>query len=729
MKRRIYLGFLWHMHQPYYRDPLENIYILPWVRLHAVNAYYTMPMFASEFEHLRMTYNLVPSLIEQLEDYVNGDAHDLYEYYSRLCSDDLCPADKVFILRNFFMANWETMIRPHKRYNDLLLKRGFMVQEQQLDDIAETFSKQEILDLQTWFNLAWLGPAAKDENPEIGKLFKKGRFFNEEEKNYIINYQYEIIRKVIPVYRKLLEERLAELTISPFYHPILPLLCDSNIAADAHPGVKLPARYEYPEDADAQISLAMEKFEHAFGQAPSGMWPSEGSVSLEVVSLAKGAGINWVATDEEILLKSLRGDNIREEVLYRPYNVETETGDIALFFRDKVLSDLIGFTYSRNRPEDAVEDFISKLKQIADSAPGDKDHLFVSVILDGENPWETFPEGGRYFLKQFFKALQDEEWIETTTFSSFLEQHPPEDRIERLAPGSWISGNFDIWIGKNEANSAWDSLGRARAQLMHFLDERGDEDPALREEILRSIYRAEGSDWFWWFDDDFTTETEMEFDYLFRKHLSWAFLTLGQAVPDFLNEPIKSSTYAAHVREPTDFIKPVIDGEITHYYEWANAGVYDIEEQGSAMYNSQSFLKGIFFGFDERNLYLRFDPLPEPDAGQVEEFELTILFLEIEKMLSFNWSKRQGHPKSFVLCDQVNEKNKSPRPKTFETICASRIIELAIPFGELGLTAGEEVKFVISICRDGLELKRYPSKGFISFNVPDESFHLKVWSV
>jgi len=717
------------MHQPYYRDPMENIYILPWVRLHSVNAYYTMPRFASEFDKLRMTFNLVPSLLEQIEDYSEGRANDLYEHYTRLCADSLTPSERVFILHNFFMANWETMIRPNARYNDLLLKRGYMVHEHQLDEIADDFSCQDFLDLQTWFNLAWFGPAAYDENPEIAKLKRKGRFFNEEEKNYVIDYQYEIIRKIIPTYRKLLTDGMAELTMSPFYHPILPLICDSNIAADAHPGVKLPSRYEHPDDAARQITLGREKFKSAIGDPPSGMWPSEGSVSRTVLSLAHEAGIKWVATDEEILFKSLRNEKSRDEVLYRPYNVETETGNIAIFFRDKGLSDLIGFTYSRNKPEAAVKNFISNLEHIADAVPESNGPVFISVILDGENPWETFPDGARLFLHEFFQALQKEEWIETSTFSSFLEEHPPKETIEKFAPGSWISGNFDIWIGKKEANIAWDTLGKARNMLMRLLDEREEKDPGLREEILRSIYRAEGSDWFWWFDDDFSSETEMEFDYLFRRHLAWAFQKLGEPVPEFLNEPVKSSSYAALVREPTDFIKPEIDGEITHFYEWSNAGFYDVEEPGTAMYNSQQFLKGIHFGFDDDNFYLRLDHVQVPDNTPTgKELSLVVTFMEIDRMLRFKWNTSGEGLTNFALSECGEGKN-GKTIKEFTSIVAGRIVELSIPFRELGLEQGVNTKFVVSLFQNGLELKRYPSKGFISFQVPDESFHLKVWSV
>ncbi len=532
MTRKIYLGFLWHMHQPYYRDPVQDTYILPWVRLHAVNAYYIFPRIAEKFEKIRMTFNLVPSLLEQLEDYANGTAKDIYERYSRMHPEDLDRSARLFILRNFFMANWDTLIRPNTRYNDLLLKRGYTIDENQLDAALKNFSNQDFMDLQSWFNLAWIGPMLRDEDQGITELVKKGRFFSQKEKETILDYQREAITRVVPKYKELADSGQIEVTFSPYYHPILPLLHDTDIAIEAHPGVKLPPRFSHGEDAKTQIAKGMEKSEQAIGRKPSGMWPSEGSVSMAVANDAVGAGLKWIATDEHNLLKSLPGNPVREEVIYQPYTVPTESGNLAVFFRDTKLSDLIGFTYSRNEVKAAVEDFVGRLKKIAEDVPDVQDPVIVSVILDGENPWEYYPNSGREFLEAFLGRLQSEDWIEATTFSGYLEQHPPVKTLAKLAPGSWINGNFDIWIGRKEANLAWDFLGKSRKLLMDAL-KAGNVDQKVHDEVMKSLYRAEGSDWFWWFDDDFSSETEMEFDLLFRKHLISAFNLLNVPAPDF----------------------------------------------------------------------------------------------------------------------------------------------------------------------------------------------------
>ncbi len=717
------------MHQPYYRDPVEDVYILPWVRLHAVNAYYTMPKFASRFDNLRMTFNLVPSLLEQLEDYSEGRANDLYMEYSRLAPDEFDHATRIFILRNFFMANWETLIRPNTRYNDLLLKRGYQVQEKDLHEIAKTFTNQDFIDLQTWFNLTWIGPAAREESPEIQKILKKGRFFTKDEKNHVLDFHTEIIRKVIPAYRQLADQGQAELSMSPFYHPILPLLCDTNIAADAHPGVKLPERFSHPEDAVRQIELGQEIFERLLGRRPEGMWPSEGSVSRAVASMAGASGLKWLATDEEILMKSLPGRADRGEVIHKPYLIDTEKGHIALFFRDKNLSDLLGFTYARNNPDAAVKDFLSHLEGIS-AAGKRKGEVFVSVILDGENPWEYYERNGEEFLLKFFDAIDKTEWIESSTFGGFLHEHPPENSLDKLTPGSWINGNFDIWIGKPEENTAWDALLRSRKLLMRTIDKSQVQAiPTVRDEILRSIYRAEGSDWFWWYDDDFTSENEMEFDFLFRKHLAWAFHRLGEEVPDFLNEPIKVSHELVSVREPTDFINPEIDGIITHYYEWANAGVYEIGEPGSAMFDSQQFLTQVLFGFDKNTLYLRFDT-QQPTNSNNNDSKVTIqvIFVDLNRMLSFNIGKDLPGPMEFMLHEPTPTGECVPSRK-YDSIRAKKIIELSIPFRDIGLVPGDAARIIVGINRRGLELKRYPAQGFLSFQVPDETFQMKVWSV
>jgi len=716
------------MHQPYYRDPIEDTYILPWVRLHAVNAYYNLPRIASEYGNLRMTFNLVPSLIEQLEDYASGRAKDLYEHFSRIPPGGFDPPTKLFILRNFFMANWDTMIRPNGRYNDLLLKRGYTIHEGELDTAVRSFSEQDFIDLQTWFNLAWIGPKAREEDNGIGELIKKGRFFNEDEKNYVLDYHYKIIGRVLPAYKQILDSGIADISLSPFYHPILPLLFDSDIATEAHPGVKLPKRFEHPEDATAQIQLGINKLKEVFGFNPSGMWPSEGSVSMAVVEAICRAGLKWIATDEGILLKSLQGPKVREQVLYRPYLIPTQAGDAAIFFRDTRLSDLIGFTYSHSTAEAAVADFIAKLKQVAGSVPEGDAPIMVSVILDGENPWEYYPNCGRAFLELLFSTLQKEDWIKTTTFSGYLEENPPKTKIKKLAAGSWINGNFDIWIGKKEANQAWDSLGKARELLVKNLKENAEIEPSAHEEVLRSIYRGEGSDWFWWFDDDFTSENEMEFDFLFRKHLSWAFYRLNMAAPDFLNQPIKESQRAVAVRKPTDFISPVIDGEVTHFYEWANAGSYTATEPGSTMYSAQRFLKGIQFGFELKNLYLRFDLLPITGVEGTKRLEFKVHFVSVDKLLSFIWTLASAGPSEFTL-GQRSGTGGQQEAKSFSSIAGKKIIELGVPFADLGLKPGDESRIYISIHQNGLELKRYPQNGFITFNVPDETFHLQTWSV
>lgn len=342
----INLAILWHMHQPYYFDPLKNKFILPWVRLHATKDYLDMLLILEEFQDVKVTFNVVPSLLKQIREYENG-ATDLFMEITLIPAEELKDEQKIFILENFFLANWQTMIYPFPRYRELLEKRG-----KSYGDLSKTikkFTTQEFRDLQVLFNLVWIDPLHRENDKFLKELERKGREYTEEEKNLLINKQIEILKKIIPLYKKMTLSKQIELSVSPFYHPILPLIYDNFKAKEPMPNVVLPKyRFIAPEDAKKQINRAIEYFEKTFGFKPHGMWPSEGSVSEEVIELIRDSKISWIATDEEILSKSL-GEKLREgdrvlapEKLYSVY----EFKGVKIFFRDKILSDLIGFVYS-----------------------------------------------------------------------------------------------------------------------------------------------------------------------------------------------------------------------------------------------------------------------------------------------------------------------------------------------------------------------------------------------
>ena len=299
----LHIAFLWHMHQPMYKDPLTGVYTMPWVRLHSIKGYYDMISLLEEFPEAKMTFNVVPSLIIQINDYADGRARDVFWDRSMKPAADLSFDEKKFILDNFFMCNWGTMIQPHNRYYEILKKRGMrQLTEDEISHAVKTFSTQEYLDLQVWFNLAWFGYKAVEKDKALSELIKKDKNFTEDEKRYVLESQIRILKELLPTYKRFQDNGQVELTISPFYHPILPLVYDTDMASRCMPWAKLPDRFHHPEDAEEQIRRGVALYKETFGRNPSGMWPSEGSVAPELIPCFQKEGIRWIATDEAILL-------------------------------------------------------------------------------------------------------------------------------------------------------------------------------------------------------------------------------------------------------------------------------------------------------------------------------------------------------------------------------------------------------------------------------------------
>ncbi|MGH7208008.1 MAG: glycoside hydrolase family 57 protein, partial [Nitrospiraceae bacterium] len=517
--KTVRICFLWHMHQPYYTDPVAGSASMPWVRLHATKAYFDMAWLAERFPTVRATFNLTPSLLIQLKELASGSVRDLFLTHTERPAAELTPAEQGFLLRHFFAANWVTMVRPYPRYHELLVKRGADVKGQDLERLARQFTTQELLDLQVWHNLAWFGYGMVARYPRVNALRVKDRGFTEEDKREVLALQHQAITEIIPCYRRLAEAGQIELTTSPFYHPILPLLIDTDIARRSRPETPLPQRFQAPADAEAQIQKAVALHTELFGAPPLGLWPSEGSVCPEMVPILRRAGLRWMATDEDVLARSL-GAWHRDTALYQPYTVGIPGDQIAILFRDRDLSDAIGFVYSKTTPELAIENVLRRVSDIAQRAPGD--HLLIPIILDGENPWEHYYDGGEQFLAGLYARIAEGStpWsnglqVIADTISHALDSVPPEARLEYLHSGSWINADFKIWLGHPEDNRAWDLLRETRARLV---EATGTLSSDQARGAWEELYAAEGSDWCWWYGDDFETDYREEFDRLFRMH-------------------------------------------------------------------------------------------------------------------------------------------------------------------------------------------------------------------
>lgn len=727
-EKTLNIAILWHQHQPYYKDTLTGKYILPWVRLHATKDYYDMAAMAEEFPSLRLNFNLVPSLLVQLEDYASGRANDIFLNVSFKPAADLTKEERIWILHNFFLANWETMVYTYPRYGELLNKRGRFTTEKELERVQGFFSVQDMRDLQTWFNLAWMDPYWRERDELVKELYRKGRNFSEEDKTALLARQKDICGLVITKHKELMEKGLIEITTSPFYHPILPLLCNSAIAKESMPQVKLLRNnFAYPEDARTQVKTAIECYERIFGRKPTGMWPPEGSVSEEALALLADEGIGWAASDEEILFRSLHmagynnSDNSGKLSLFRPYTAELGQKRISMVFRHRGLSDSIGFVYSRWNEEAAVNNFMQRLEEIRLSVKNQEEPPLLTIILDGENAWEYYPNDGTEFLKRLYAALTGRpELYKTVTISEHLAANPPQTKLTKIFPGSWINADFHIWIGHEEDRTAWEAIHNTRKFLVKYLNANPDkrESPEIKE-AWESLYIAEGSDWTWWYGDDHGTTNDMTFDQLFRSHLMRVYTLLGKKAPDELKVAIKR-TRPLSKWLPSDFLNPILDGRVTTYFEWLGAGAYEIAHSGGTQHRAESILYSFHYGFNLTNLYIRLDatnPLKHPDLNDIT---FKILFLNPANFCA-SIQMQDGTIKSASLHNE-NKNETIPLNAT-----AGKVVELALPFSTLGVNSKEHVEFVVVVEKGGLELERWPEGSSVNFEVPTEDFLVERW--
>ncbi len=722
---KLHLAFLWHQHQPVYKNPATGMYELPWVRLHATKDYYDTAAILDEFPAIRSNFNLVPSLLAQLDDYARGTARDKFLDLTLKSADDLTAEDRVFILMNFFMANWETMIFPYPRYLQLLEKRGRQISLDNLSRVQSYFRPSDMRDLQVWFNLSWMDPYWKERDPMIKALYAKGKDFTEEEKQQLIKKQLEICGMVVGKYRELQDRGQIEVSTTPFYHPILPLLCDTNNALGSTPQITLPRRrFQHREDAVVQVQKAVDYYQRNFGRAPSGMWPSEGSVCDELVPVFASFGLNWIATDEEILFRSQPGLSGSRSNLYKPYRVSVLGSQINIIFRDHALSDAIGFVYAKWNPSDAVADFMRRLHSIRDSIGDGHENSLVSVILDGENCWEYYSNDGWDFLRILYQAITNDPTIETVTVNRYLENNPPHGTLRNLFPGSWINGNYGIWIGHPEDNQAWDFLGETRTFLADYVSRNPEkkDSPAVKAAWER-IYIAEGSDWNWWYGDDHSSDNDDMFDKLFRQNLIGVYEILGEKVPDHLYKAIKGLMRKQPTLEPIDFISPKIDGRVTNYFEWQPAGYYLVGHSGGSMHQVETILKSFYYGFDLNNMYFRFDT-NIPMSGAIEEISIRIVFLAPVSAQAIITFEAGGNIRSFSLHSQDG------KAERLSHAAAQKIIECAIPVDKLNIPQDtRSIEFVIALSKNNLETERWPYQSSVVMPKPSEDFTLQSWSV
>lgn len=611
----LYVNLTWHQHQPlYYKDPDTGIYTRPWVRVHATKDYYDMAAILEEYPEIRATFNLTPVLLRQLKDLEEG-AKDRYWVLAEKPATELSEDEKRFILRRFFDVNWDNIVARYPRYQELLDKRGG-ASDQEIEAALDNYTTADFRDLQIWFNLAWFDPMFLEEEP-LSSLVEQGRDFTEADKETLFGKTREVIAGVVPVHRRLKERGQVEIITTPYAHPILPLIYNSDLAEKGDPTAEIPERFSFPNDAIAHLDRSVEIYSETWGGEPSGLWPAEGAVGQDIVKIVADAGYEWMATGEHVLAKSLglggitrnARDTVNEaDELYRPYYVTDEEGQrVAVVFRDLRISDLIGFEYSGMDGEVAAEDLMGRLRNIKDRLEEDNADgpNLVSIVLDGENAWEHYPNDGKKFLHAMYRKLSDAEDIVTITPTEYLDLFPEQREIDELWWGSWFSPDYATWIGEPEETRAWEYLRRVRRDLAAYdLFDRKEAPEEVIQDALDSMYLAEGSDWFWWYGQDQDSGDDAYFDRAYRALLREVYVKLGEEVPDFLRVPIISEQPARATREATATISPRIDG-IAGDQEWAGAGQYAFT--GGVQASGGEALSGMAYGHDGENLYLRAD--------------------------------------------------------------------------------------------------------------------------
>ncbi|MCX6051926.1 MAG: glycoside hydrolase family 57 protein [Campylobacterales bacterium] len=666
------LSFLWHMHQPDYRDA-DGVMKMPWVFLHAIKDYYDMPWTLSLFPTLRATFNLTPSLIEQLRLYSEPLK---YDYFLQLWSkhpSELSFAEREWVIKICKSPNYETMIHPMPRFAELYA--------------LESLDDEQFLDLQMQFMLSWCGNYLRQNSEVIKSMFIQERDYAFADKARLLNTLTTFVGEILPYYKTLLQSGVISVSTTPYFHPILPLLIDMDNVQKANIHTKPPQNaLSFKADAIEHVRRAIALYKETFDTDPIGFWPAEGAVDEESVKIYKNEGIKWIATDEAILFKSLH--NTSRDNLYKLYNYD----GLCVAFRDHGISDLLGFDYRFKPSDEATEHFVHTIKSIA----FDDEDTTLFIILDGENAWEYYPQNAYPFFTQLYEKLSNLSWCESVRMDDLL--HDEVAPLHTLSPGSWIGGDFSTWSGHVEKNRAWEFLFQTRRDVDNYTHEINEQNAKL---IENHFLAAECSDWFWWYGDDHFTDFAMEFDALFRKHLISIYHLLNMQPPADLFEPIiKHKSTASFMVQPQAPIYPKIDGKFSSFFEWIGCGVIDESRLFSTMDRARGPIQTIRYGHNETMVFVAF----YGDIIHLEKEKITvnIIIEELSEVVSLKLNQEK-YPHAIIM--QVESSFEIALPKTmfaklqkvhlrFEIEEDKKIIQTLPGFGALEVQLNEDYSSV-----------------------------------
>ena len=745
--KKLSIAFYWHMHQPVYQLSPTGDFLMPWVRLHAVKDYLDMALWAKKFDKLKLNFNFVPVLINAIINYGENEAHDIHSRLTITPQDELTNEDKIFILNNFFDANYQTMILANPEYHRLYQ----IVQSSGTEDTS-IFSNQEYADLMALFNLAWIDPSFKTSNSELKKLVKKGKNYTLEDRIAIIQIQRDIIKKIIPTIRKLIEKNKIEITTSPYYHPILPILLDyKNIKKNSSPANDLQD-LKTDLDAKMQTKMALDRIVEVFGKRPRGVWPSEQCVSAKTLEMLSSLGVEWSLSDEGILANSINFEfehdfkgYIKEPYhLLKTYKYKTSTSDLKMVFRESTIPNLIGFEYQNHNPIATANDLYDRIKVLQSkilSSP-DNEHL-LTIALDGENCWENYLEDGASFLKTLYTLITEDDSLETVLLSDYLEKTKEDKLLPKIASGSWINRNFKLWIDEPVKDIAWTYLKRVRQDFANFV-KREPLNPNI-ELARRELFICEGSDWFWWYGEPNDSGRDNIFDFLFRTHLKNVYRYLDLDTPKYLDDPLSDISTSKPSKYPKSLITPSINGKnvVDEDDEWNNAGYIEIPD-GPVLRESKLFDK-IRFGNDQNNFYLKF---------HLNKYIKENLELSKRTYQMYIYTRKASHRQDLSPVRLINKtKNITPvsmekfhneiqiairnnklqllriikaipgdmwvleMSKSIEAVY-DEVLDLKIPFDILGIKSGETLEFLFINANYGVKDFYIPNETVLSVTRP-----------
>ena len=705
------IAFLWHFHQPYYKNA-RGAYKLPWTRLYASKDYLDLMLLFHEYPQVKHTVNIVPSLLRQLEDYSKHHATDLIRILSEMPAESLSTDQKRSILHQFFKANPQHMIRPYPRYYQLYKR----YRHGSVDQALEDFNINDFRDLQIWFNLTWIGPISQKSEP-IRRLIAVGEYFEESDKKILFAEIEKIMKRIVPTFLEMRLQGQLRFTTSAIHYPVLPLLIPDS---KGETGVSWP----YPEDAEQQIHLGQQEFTRIMGFSTNGFFPPEGALSENSAQLIARQRYIWTIADQLSLPNGSFSRSSRNKH-HHPFRFHGRNHSLILFFRDQYLSNAISSTYAKMDSDEAVDDFIGRLRKIRASImrTDDKEalrHHLVTIALPGEHIWEHYPKNGHEFLSKLLQRLSNDRLLSSTTFDDFLNLHPTLINLYKLKTGDWRSGSLHRWFGTANHERAWQLIRSAR-EFLCDIEQMGIIPQKTLDKAWDQYFVSQGADWLETYGHNANWPGDVDFDELFRQHLMRVYEICGMEVPGTLFQPLREQRVQKITgNNPRNFVRPVIDGKKTHFYEWTGAAeFYPGQSPYASTDRSSRLIKAIYLGFNERAFFVRLDfnrspaPLTEYVLDVKMPRQMRILISPLRGVIELNDPSNLNASKILL----------NPR------FHQDQIFEGGFSFQDLELNSGETFGFQLHILENGEVKEIFPTARIIELAVPDQYYENREWSV